>query len=570
MKVVVVDSGYYSNDEMMIKGISIRRGEKGYYADELRGEDELGHGTLVTNLIREYTDSVELFIVNIYCEDVGKEREALIYALNYIYKNVSYDIVQISLGVLNSTKDLMKIVNKLADRGLVIASFDNQGGISYPAAYSEVLGIDVTNEYRKTSQFTYVEDEVVDIRGANVFFRTKSKECKRKIVKGSSFYASYITAMLCNHGKRVSSKTVAKSILKKNAYKIVKSKRKANSNKKLNGNKAIILPFNKEISVIANNEDLLLFDIYGYYDSKYKGLVGKKIKDILPYSDNEKIIQDIEKINWEANFDTVICGHLLELERLVNKNIKKHIIKKCKKYKKNLFTFDTYGNGRSFQSNILTPQIDKKSIPENRFGKLRKSSVPTLCVMGTSSKQGKFSFLLKLKREFSKRGYKVGGISTEPTGHLFGFDKTFPYGYNSEMRLNDVEIVQLLNEYVWEIEQKDVDLIISSGQSGSITYEARNIRNILSIQHSFLIGINPDAVILIINSFDDVNYINKTISFFKSLGIEIISIIENDIINEYSMTRVKGNLSHFSFETELYSELNIEKICDRIIEFYKE
>ena len=34
--------------------------------------------------------------------------------------------------------------------------------------------------------------------------------------------------------------------------------------------------------------------------------------------------------------------------------------------------------------------------------------------------------------------------------------------------------------------------------------------------HFFLLGVNPDAVILVVNIYDDIDYIRRTISYLES------------------------------------------------------
>lgn len=52
---------------------------------------------------------------------------------------------------------------------------------------------------------------------------------------------------------------------------------------------------------------------------------------------------------------------------------------------------------------------------------LYRISTPVLAVCGTSSKQGKFTLQLELRKRFCEMGYKVGQIGTEPNSLLLGW-----------------------------------------------------------------------------------------------------------------------------------------------------
>lgn len=51
------------------------------------------------------------------------------------------------------------------------------------------------------------------------------------------------------------------------------------------------------------------------------------------------------------------------------------------------------------------------------MNKLFQLSVPTVAVVGTGSKQGKFTLQLQFKNFMEKLGYKVGFLSSEPNGN---------------------------------------------------------------------------------------------------------------------------------------------------------
>ena len=357
--------------------------------------------------------------------------------------------------------------------------------------------------------------------------------------------------------------------LRLNATKIV-SKKEYNYLSQLNINKAIVFPFNKEIHSIATYEDLISFEIIGYYDSRYNLKCGKKVKDVLPHSDNEKIIMDIDKINWRDDFDTFICGHIKELENTTKKQYLKEIIKNCKAYGKQLYCFDNvleYDSTLPIEK-IYFPYSDESMMPQNRLGKLRIPHIPTLAVMGTSSKQGKMTVQLALRRILLEKGINVGNIGTEPESSLFDFDFTFAYGYGATDYTDMSQMVQILNEMIFEMEKKGKELVIAGAQSGTVPYCINNLSMIPFKTYAFLLGIQPDSVILCINAFDPIDYVKKTIAFIESLiNTKVIAIVVSDV----RKVKIKNEKINEVIDIPI---LNLDKDCGEklykiIYEYYQ-
>lgn len=63
---------------------------------------------------------------------------------------------------------------------------------------------------------------------------------------------------------------------------------------------------------------------------------------------------------------------------------------------------------------------------------------------------------------------------------------------------------------------KAIDIVITSSQSGVLLYDIGNMIQYNLPQFSFLLGTQPDAVILCINPFDEMDYIMRTKLFIES------------------------------------------------------
>lgn len=136
--------------------------------------------------------------------------------------------------------------------------------------------------------------------------------------------------------------------------------------------------------------------------------------------------------------------------------------------------------------------------------------------VGSTSKQGKFTLQLILREKFLQDGYCVGQIGTEPSAYLFDMDLCFHFGYHSTTNINRQNMVSYLNSEINNISQKGVDIIISGCQSGSVTYDFGNAKYYTFSQSEFLLGTLPDAVILCVNSYDETDYVRRTIQYIES------------------------------------------------------
>ena len=63
---------------------------------------------------------------------------------------------------------------------------------------------------------------------------------------------------------------------------------------------------------------------------------------------------------------------------------------------------------------------------------------------------------------------------------------------------------------------KAIDIVITGSQSGVLLYDIGNMIQYNLPQFSFLLGTQPDAVILCINPFDEMDYIMRTKLFIES------------------------------------------------------
>jgi uncharacterized NAD-dependent epimerase/dehydratase family protein len=532
MIIAVLDSGYSGlNIERILGGISISMdGDKAIFDKDY--SDVYGHGTAVTDLLMsQCSENVNFFVVRILDKDGSCSSGILYRALQYIFKNIHCDLIHISAGVerLENSKELYEIIGSmLKNKEYIVAAFANSGSVSYPAAFDNVLGVDISSNSLKKEQYEAVEGSIVDYRTSSRFYRVNWLG-KTVIVNGSSFSSTAVTAkagaILVE--KCIGSLEELKDELRKKAVSIYEyekypqlvSARQMSEQIK----KAIVFPFNKEVFQIAGNEEMCDFEIVGYYSFRYDFNLNKRISDVLTYSENEKFIKDIMDVDWGDDFDTVILGHCNDVSKSLRKDVIDELLSCAKRNNKKVYSLaDISSYIKKYPGSIerfTFPYIDISDLPKNHFGKLRKTSKPVVSVCGTSSKQGKFHVQLALRKRFLNDGYKPYQISTEPTGYLFGMDKVFPIGFESTFYLSEQDAVITMNDSLFEAEMSNADLILIGSQSGTIPHHYDNTENLTIQQTELLMAVNPDAVIICINYDDDDSYIERTKKYIESISV---------------------------------------------------
>lgn len=522
LKIVIVDSGV-DIAHPQFKNISIQ----GYTYKESKlydgCSDEYGHGTAIYQIVRSVSSIAD--VINIKLPNIGHSntRMELVEALEYIADHIPCNILNLSLGIsiCANLEELKRVCNKLEDKGVImIAAHDNSGSIAYPAAFENVIGIVTGSLCKRTDEFEYVDDTVVNIAAKGNIQRVAWVNPEYLVARGNSFACAHVTVQAAKFmymGVKTKESLLAK--FKEIAVKVYSSRCAVKQkNVPFKISKAAIFPFNKEMHSLVRYANLLPFRIVDIYDTKYSAMVGATTSHLLKdVNVEEYIIKNIAHIDWNS-FDTLILGHTGEVSVLIHKeNLCKEIINQAIEKGKQIFCFDDIrGIGYQRGSTIYFPEIDISDMPPQRYGMMYRITKPVLGVFGTSSRQGKFTVQLKLRENLLAMGYNVGQIGTEPSALLYGMDYVFPIGYNSAVHIGGYQTVRYLNHIINDLCIHEKDIILVGSQSGTVPYDTGNINQFTTSQMDFLMGTQPDAVILCVNPYDEIAYIKRTIKFIES------------------------------------------------------
>lgn len=528
-RIVTID-GYVDVSHQVFKNISIKNFElcKLGWKEGIRKEEINPHGTAVCGIIAKKNLQAEIINFDIYNKNNRIQSEHLLNALEYIYKNIECDVINMSLGTRINNKKLYELCKKLYDKGVIIVSaFDNAGGISYPAEYEFVIGVDISPRIKRSDEFVWVENSPVNIRGMGGVQRVPWSNNTYIINQGSSFVAPHIVAYIIKLMENGVSNEDIKKTLKENSVYKYNFKLEGDSEQEVEKNikNVALFPYNKEMHALVNFPELLNFKIKKIYDIKYSNHIGNEVGIKRKY-----IIENIDTCDWNS-FDTMILGHLTELEAVLNINLKEKIVEKCLYNNINVYSYDNY-NLRNYENKFkkrgiwIEVQGGECNRKINKFGKMYSIKAPVLGVFGTSKKQGKYTVQLILRKKFLKAGYKIGQIGTEPNSLLLGMDEIYPFGYNGIANKDCYNIIEEVNYLIHRIDNKNPDIILGGSQSGTIPRAYNNIAQIPIVQNAFLLGLNPDAVILNVNIDDHVDYIKRTIMAIEGMGrCKVIAIV---------------------------------------------
>lgn len=523
-KTEFLDAYYFSESGLLCKSENVT--------------DEIGHGTAVYSIIAHETHDAKICCIKIFDEDFCVNEKRLISALTYICEHISCRIINMSLGICNGEyiPQLEEVCKKITNKGTIIVSaFDNNGSYSFPAAFDTVIGVDNWYQCKSVEKFEYVCNSKINIRAKGGMQRVTWKNGNSVVIGGSSFACAHISAYIFNliyTEKQQFSLAEILAILEEHAENVYTSNDEPKNDSvqriPFSIQKAVLFPFNKEMHQLVRYAKSLPFQITSIYDIAQSGRVGVHSDKIVVKSQfdcsNQYTIKDINKIEY-GEFDTLILGHMDEINRICGYDLRFKILSEMLQYGKNVYAFDAVENEiyDSHTAQVFFPSVTHGDV-ENNFGKLYHIHKPVVGVCGTSSAQGKFTLQLILRRLFIQSGYSVGEIGTEPHSLLFGMDYVYPIGYASHVMLDDFQAISVLNHMEYMLCQKDV--IIVGTQANTIPLSHNNISAVHIRNSSFLLGTNPDIMIVCVNPDDDMDYILNTIKYVEGfLNCVVLAVV---------------------------------------------
>ena len=489
------------------------------------------HGASVCKQILDECPEAILDVYPVF-ENVEADPGHIIKALSDIVNSKEiYDIVNMSFGFDDSSysREIEVVCDKLSKKGsILVAAHDNWGGMTYPACLGSVIGVDVSNRIKRTYDFVYLEGQCVNIVCSARQLVTYDSTGNYTLSCSTSIHTARITGIIAAefYGKTRITKDEVNCFLRTRAGKYISYSQEMLPSIKRDFGRCIAFPNNKEIITLYKLSGHISGRIVGIYDFHLSSSIGKTITS---YSSDNCQVMDIKSVCFDS-FDTVIIGHLDRFdEGLIIRDLKK-FLQRCKEERKSIYLFDDQLINMNLidpnSGDVVIPQITNKHVPFSQIGKMWNVPVPVVSVVGTSPHQGKFSLQVQLKAKLELLDYRVGFISTEPSGFLFGAQYVFPYGYRSQVSCDFSRYQTIVNEMSYEIYKRNYELIIGGLQSGIVPVNNQNVEQDTFIQQSIMFGLNPDAVLICISYDDDLSLIQKAVNTCRSLyETDVIAIL---------------------------------------------
>jgi uncharacterized NAD-dependent epimerase/dehydratase family protein len=539
VKVGVVDSGVdpsHPKIGSLAGSVEFTRNAQGQIVcREARG-DLAGHGTACAGLIRRSAPGASLYSLRVLDTSLRTDLHLLAAAIRWAAAQ-GLDLLNLSLGTTEpeGIADLQAACRQALGAGLIlVAAAHEEGLVSYPAAFPEVIGVRSGTGIPPQGYY-HRPGEPGECVASGDFQRLCWPGGGEILMGGTSFAAARIsglTALICQALPGADLDRVRRALERNALPEKPRPSAPAPSPREQPFawlRRAALYPFGKEMHALVRFADLLPFQIAGIADPAGRGLAGKDAGEVLGLSAcGLRIAPRLESACQEA--DTLILGHVDQLGRLQRRDLLRESVELALERRMNVFSFgpvsktdyaDLHEKAQVRGLRLRYPDVPAEDVAQTlaKAPETPRIEVPVLGVFGTSSSQGKFTVQLILRRKLLERGYRVGQLGTEPHAQLFGMDLVFPSGYDSPLVLSLQEYAPYLDAKLRQLcREKQPDLILVGAQSGTISYEPEELDTCSLSSLAFLCGTRPDACVLVVNSIDPEEYIRDTLEALRVVG----------------------------------------------------
>jgi len=337
--------------------------------DEIQITD-FQHGTICALIVEKYSSHCILNSVRILDRNgkggIGKIEPAL----EWCYQN-NIKIVNLSFGTTNfhECEKLKKLINKYVYNGMIIvAATANSGFVSYPASFTNVVGVATTGSPLSYSK-DYMQIGIDTVVPSEHMVRMFNEEIKTSL--SNSYAAPYVCALIAN---------------------------------RLNTDKALGIKKLKEYVKDQSHIEM----IEGVYepDWVYKAYVAGRKKTSRADYYFETVSEEYSEIQDEV--DTVIAFSVADLENLDIKD--KNLIYLGQEDIYNIDVQGFYWSRETRQQQIL-----------NNYYQGNGLEVPVI-ILEMQATIDSFYILTEIRAAFAKGGYNAYTIGMEPECVLYGLE----------------------------------------------------------------------------------------------------------------------------------------------------
>ena len=558
MKIGIIDTGVDRTHRRFagasLEGLALRLDAEGAVVSDAEDvfNDELQHGTGIVSIILQHVPEAQIFVIKLAPENGKVPEQLLTAAITHLVHHTDVRIINISMGVKTRDpgQDLQQICGEAAARGIVInaAAWYVHNELCYPAGFSTVYGIG-QGAIKDKSGFRLQQGRVTDILAKGGFQRVACPGNQFRFSVGTSLATAHFTGIIAaawTRGEWDTRENLAQWLREHSDNTILsltrhdqEYHRKASSESRLTDEqlyaslrpsprhrRMAIFPFEeKEMKSLLEFSDRLSFELT--LAIGYPRVI--KVNQALDLIQQKKIPYTLQQLTDEEydRFDTLVVGYFLDKLSDFNSIYGLNLLRECIRRNKHFIVWDRAvydilqaikkDSNPDYSGEIFFPSFDrvKQELLYNsqEYAELR---VPSLCVIGTNSRQGKFTTQLTIKNIMEEKGYSVSHLSTEPQGILLGADLSFPIGHKNTIYVDVREwskTVRLLQQ-VLERRNKP-DLIVTGSQGGILPLHP--VKDDLAPEKlCYVKAFYPDALICTISPYDDLDFIRRTTDVITS------------------------------------------------------
>ena len=594
IKIAIIDSGVDSEHPEIgpiTHGIDIRIDSDEQIIWGTDYVDRSGHGTACTGIIHQIAPDAEIYIIRIFEQSLVADGRLLIAALRWVV-NHGIDVVNLSLGTTD--RQYFELIRELCRQAareniILVVAAHNRGIESYPAILSDVIGVQ-GRPMQKLNDYYFQKNnhiECVAHGGEQILcWRNSSKV----IAAGSSFAASRIAGIIClirqvypNASVNTVRKILSLHALLEPEYSIqddavspvIREPIVRKKTKEIQQysciKRAILFAIHRELKNIERFEDLLEFDIHRVVDPLEERLVryDDSGRAVLLDSELSACLREVLK-----NADTLIIGDMSPLSRVVGRDVLTEVMYRALENNVNIFSclplspkyyHDFFAIANKKGLKIFNAQLDIEDVARDHF-LFEAVDVPVIGIFGTQAHHDTFRVQLKLFKELTRMGYKVGQIGTERYADLFNLDFVFPTDLANKLDMSEQHYTSYLSYKLHELHRtKRSDLFLFSTRSTIIPDDIYRPNLSLFQSISLLMGLKPDASILIVDACDPDDYIQDAIEVLRIMGksATILLVVENDRDGMDVLGRKHG-ISVVDFQ----SDEAFKKMAEVVIDYF--
>lgn len=390
IEIAIIDVGFEESDEII-------------YINSLKKKlwDNSYHGEKCAKIIYEYAKDVCLYKIDVM-NDFGEIIEENIIEACKIAINMKVDIINISLGLKQSSFELLNVIKLAYDNNIIVCASASNNSIEdyiFPSSYAYALTVYSTNSIKNEWE---IKDNKIYINQEKIFVMFNNRKI---FLEGNSFATAYFSS-ICAKILEFNPLFVTESI-----FRLLKERSESQFN-------------NCKVEYVVQKDNYYYVIDDGHIDLvEYKNEISQKYQG--KYTGEKKCIVDVINATSDEKNIPVISSKSVEQK---NYGI--------------FLNLNNYQTKKVYSNDILNVDI------------------PIISIVGFSEGMGKFELLVNIQKQVKEMGYNSISFSNNPLSLIFD------YNYLNLLKGNDfLQNIGVMNRFLHN-SSEEADLAIISLPGG--------------------------------------------------------------------------------------------------------